>query len=305
MSADAARPILVSGATGLVGGRLVAALGERGERIRALSRRGGGGGPARVDPRVWDGVTAPREALAGARAVVHLSGEPIFGGLPTAVRRARMRASRIDSTRELARAIDSLPDALRPAVFVCASAVGFYGSRGEEVLAETATRGNGFLADLCVDWEAPVRAVASARSVSLRIGIVLAREGGALPMMARPFRFGVGGRLGDGRQWVPWIHIDDLVSLILTALDDDRYSGPINAVAPNPVRNAELTAAIAEVLRRPALLPVPAFAIRGVLGALSGELLDSKRVVPERAAKLGFAYAHPEIESALERELGH
>ena len=172
-------------------------------------------------------------------------------------------------------AIGALPAPQRPRVLVSASAVGYYGSRGDEILDEDAAPGQGFLAEVCRAWEAEALAAArhGVRCVVLRIGIVLAREGGALPRMALPFRAGLGGRLGDGRQWFPWIHADDVVSLIRAALRDDAYTGPVNAVAPEPVRNAELTRALARVLHRPALFAVPAFALRAALGELSGELL--------------------------------
>jgi uncharacterized protein len=300
------RTVLVTGATGLVGSRLVRALlAERGA-VRAVTRS-----PARarlprgVEAVGWDGVRVPATRLAGARGVVHLAGEPVFGGLPTPARRERIRASRIDSTRALVAALAEVPADRRPAVLVCASAVGYYGARGEERLDESAAPGEGFLSEVCVAWEEAARAAADhgVRVVSLRIGIVLAAEGGALAPMARAFRFGVGGRLGDGRQWFPWIHVDDLVAMIRTALADDRWTGPVNAVAPNPVRNAELTRALAQAVRRPALLPVPAFALRLLLGELSDELLGSRRVVPRRAAEWGFSFAVPTLDGALEAEL--
>lgn len=306
MTADGG--VLVTGATGLVGSRLVAALLARETPVRVLSRDPAAAALA-LDPRIavigWGGVVPPSEAVAGCTAVVHLAGEPVFGGLPTAARRQRIRSSRVDSTRALVQAIGDLPAANRPRSFVCASAVGFYGDRGDERLDEDATAGEGFLADVCRDWEAAAIEATGfgVRVVRLRIGIVLAREGGALPQLALPFRFGAGGRVGSGRQWVPWIHIDDLVALGLAALDDDAFDGPVNAVAPEPVRNAELTRMLGRVLHRPSLLPLPAFALRGALGELAGELLGSRRVVPERALAHGFAFAHADLEAALAREL--
>jgi hypothetical protein len=298
--------VLVTGASGLVGGRLVPSLLEDGRRVLAATRS-----PerARFGPGVeavgWDGVSLPADLLGRCDALVHLAGEPLFGGPFNAARRRRVRDSRVDSTRALAAALAALPADERPAVWLCASAVGFYGSRGDESLSEQAGPGRGFLAELCGDWEAATRPAAEAgvRVVNLRIGIALAREGGALALMRRPFALGLGGRLGDGQQWVPWIQLDDLVALLRFALDEESLSGPLNAVGPAPVRNAALTTALSRVLRRPALIPVPGFAIRLALGELADELLGSKRVLPERALAAGFRFAHPELEEALAAEL--
>jgi len=300
-------PILVSGATGLVGRRLVTALLRDDTAVRALSRDPSGRGlDARVEIHAWNGRDAPRDALAGARAVVHLAGEPVFAGLLTAARRHRIRDSRVASTRSIAEEIAELPPAERPDTLICASAVGVYGSRGDDVLDETSAPGEGFLADICAEWEAAAGEAAAlgVRTVSLRIGIVLAREGGALPSMALPFRLGLGARLGDGDQWFPWIHADDLVALVRTALEDERYRGPINAVAPEPVTNAELTRALGRVLRRPLPVFVPAFVLRLALGDLSAELLGSRRVVPGAALEAGFAFGYTAIDAALRAELG-
>jgi hypothetical protein len=301
-----AGPVLVSGASGLVGAALVAALRARGERVRALTRdltR------IRPDPGVeavrWNGLDVPEAALAGARAVVHLAGEPIFGGVPSAARRERMLASRVSSTKRLVAALGRIGAAERPQVLVCASAVGFYGDRGEELLDETAPPGTGFLADLCVAWETEAaRAEAlGLRRVSLRFGPVLSRRGGALALLAPIFRLGLGGRLGSGRQWMPWLHLDDAVGLALCALRDAGLAGPLNAVAPEALRNADFTRQLARAVRRPALLPVPALAVRLALGELAGELLGSRRLLPARAEAAGYAFAHPELAGALAREL--
>ncbi|HEY5657806.1 MAG TPA: TIGR01777 family oxidoreductase [Myxococcota bacterium] len=299
--------MLVTGATGLVGRRLVAALLRDGAAVRALSRNPDRSGlDARVEALAWNGRKAPVDALAGAGAVVHLAGEPVFGGLLTPARRRRIRTSRIDSTRSIAAGLEALPPSDRPAVLVCASAVGYYGSRGDAVLDESAAPGSGFLAKVCVDWEAAAAEVASSgvRSVSLRTGIVFAREGGALPAMTLPFRFGLGGRIGDGRQWIPWIHVDDLVRLVQACLASEAYRGPLNAVAPEPVTNAQLTRALGRQLHRPTLLPVPAFALRLALGDLAVELLGSRRAVPRRALEAGFAFEYAAVDAALHAELG-
>jgi uncharacterized protein (TIGR01777 family) len=299
--------ILVSGASGLIGGRLLASLARDGVAVRALTRRPEAAPPLAAPHRWlrWDGRQFAEGAVAGAAGVVHLAGEPVFAGRLTPARRARILGSRVESTRSLVAAIGALAEPQRPRVLVSASAVGYYGSRGEQILGEDAGPGEGFLAEVCRAWEAEALAAArhGVRCVVLRIGIVLAREGGALPRMALPFRAGLGGRLGDGRQWLPWIHADDLVSLIRAALRDEGYTGAVNAVAPEPVRNAELTRALARVLHRPALFAVPAFALRAALGELSGELLDSRRCMPQRALARGFRFAHPGIDSALAAEL--
>jgi len=302
------RVFLVSGATGLVGRRLVGRLLRGGAVVRALTRDLRAASSV-LDPQVllirWDGAQVPVDAVNGTDAVVHLAGEPIFGGRLTATRRRRIRASRVDTTRTLVRAIGALREADRPEVLVCASAVGIYGDRGEQSLEEEAPPGQGFLAELCSAWEEEAQGAEAhgVRAVALRIGVVLAREGGALPLMARAFRLGLGGRLGSGRQWFPWIHADDLVELIRAATRDPGYRGPVNAAAPHPVRNRELAQRLASQLRRPALLPVPALALRAALGELAGELLGSRRVVPRAALDRGFAFRHESLESALAAEL--
>ena len=305
---NAPEAVLVTGATGLVGRRLVTRLLDNGVAVRALSRRPEPAAGA-IDPRAvamrWDGTRLPAQAVRGANAVVHLAGEPVFGGLPTRARKRRMRSSRIDTTRGLVETIGTVPDAERPGCLVCASAVGFYGEQGDDTLDESAVPGEGFLAELCRDWEAAAARAGEhgLRVVSLRMGIVLAREGGALPMLALPFRFGLGGRMASGRQWLPWIHIDDLVTMIHTALGNDAWPGPVNAVAPEPVRNADFTRALARVIRRPARIPVPAFALRTALGELAHEMLDSRRAVPNRALQWGFEFAYEHVETALAEAL--
>ena len=295
-------PVVVTGASGLVGGALVAKLRAAGRPLRLVSRTperlAAGAG---VEAVVWDGIALDPRALDAAAAVVHLAGEPIFGGLPTRARRERMWSSRIDSTKRIVEGIASLPPSRRPGAFVCASAVGFYGDRGEEELREDARPGEGFLADLCVAWEEEAQRAAElgVRTAQLRFGVVLSRAGGALPVLSRAFRLGLGGRIGSGRQWFSWIQLEDAVALALRALDDPDFAGAFNVVAPAPVRNADFTRAVASALHRPALLPAPAFAVRLALGDLAGELLGSRRVLPTRALALGHHFVHPELASAL------
>jgi hypothetical protein len=294
--------VVVTGASGLVGGALVAKLRAAGRPLRLVSRA-----PERltaaagVEAVGWDGLTLDPQALDGAAAVVHLAGEPIFGGLPTRARRERMWSSRIDSTKRIVEGIASLAPSRRPAAFVCASAVGFYGDRGEEELREDARPGEGFLADLCVAWEEEAERAAElgVRAARLRFGVVLSRAGGALPVLSRAFRLGLGGRIGSGRQWFSWIQLEDAVALALRAIDDPDFAGAFNVVAPAPVRNADFTRAVASALHRPALLPAPAIAVRLALGDLAGELLGSRRVLPARALALGHRFVHPDLPSAL------
>lgn len=296
--------ILVTGGTGLVGRALVPELVGRGAQVRLVSRSAG---PprGRVERVQWNGVDPGADAFRDLSAVVHLAGEPVFGGLPSKQRQRRIRDSRVDSTRAIVDRIEAQPADARPRSFVCASAVGYYGDRGEEVLAEGSAPGDGFLADVCREWEAEAARAESlgVRVVRLRIGVVLSDQGGALSLMKIPFSLGLGGRLGHGRQFFPWIHRDDLVATILWALDAD-YAGAVNAVAPDLVRNIELTRALGRVLSRPTILPVPAFAVRLGLGVFAGELLGSRRVRPGVLLDHDFKFRHGTLESALERELG-
>jgi len=302
-------PVLVSGATGLIGQRLLGALAREGAPVRALTRwpeRSGERLQSAAEVMGWDGLEFHPAHLEGTGAAVHLAGEPIFAIRMTASHRRRIKTSRVDSTRSLVRALEALPAPARPGVLVCASAVGFYGSRGDERLDEESDSGQGFLPEVCHQWEAAARDAerCGLRVVLLRLGVVLAREGGALPLMARPFRLGLGARLGNGRQWFPWIHADDAVGLVRAALRDPALRGPLNAVGPEPVRNEQLTRSLALALGRQAFLAVPAFALRLALGELSDELLGSRRVVPALALRRGFPFAYRTLRAALEAELG-
>jgi uncharacterized protein (TIGR01777 family) len=295
--------VFVTGASGLIGRALSAALLERGDEVTALTRQAGADLPRGALPVVGDPtVTGPwLEALGRADAVVHLSGEPVAGGRWTAERKARIASSRLDSTRLVAAAVA----AGGPTTLVQGSAVGFYGDRGDEQLDEAAAPGRGFLADLSVRWEeAAALAAARARVVLVRTGIVLARQGGALPQLARPFKLFAGGPLGDGKAWQPWIHLADQVGLLLLALDDPRASGPLNAVAPGAVQQAELARTLARVLHRPNLLPVPGVALRLAVGEMAEVLLASQRVLPARAEALGYRFRFATLGAALEDLLG-
>lgn len=291
---------LVTGATGFVGERLVARL----EKPVVLSRSADRARKALGDVEAydWDPTKAPApiEAFDGVDVVFHLAGEPVAEGRWSAAKKQRIRDSRVKGTRNL---IDGMASAAtRPRVFVSASAVGYYGSRGDEVLDEQASPASDFLAQVCVDWEAEARRAAELdlRVAQLRIGLVLGSDGGAMTRMLPVFKWGLGGRLGNGRQWMAWVHVDDVVGLLLFAATGDEVSGPLNAVAPNPVTNREFTRTLAHALHRPALIPAPAFGLRLALGEFSQVLLASQRVVPSAATAAGFEFQYPQLADALE-----
>lgn len=291
---------LVTGATGLVGRELVRRLGEAVVLTRDVAsgqRRLGAG----VRALSWQPETeaAPAAAFEGVDVVFHLAGEPVAEGRWTARKKASIRDSRVLGTRNLVAALHGLP--ALPRVLVCASAVGFYGSQGDRELREGAPRGEGFLADVTESWEAEARAAErlGIRVINARLGLVLAASGGALGRMLTPFRLGLGGTLGDGRQWMPWVHIDDVISLLLHTAHNERMRGPVNVVSPTPVTNAELTRALGQALGRPAILPVPRLALRAVFGELAEVLLHSQRVLPGVALETNYAFAYPTLEPAL------
>lgn len=294
--------VALSGASGLLGARLAPALLGEGYGVLPLVRRAPGAGEAAWDPLHG---TIDLDRLAGVTAAVHLAGESIAAGRWTEAVKRRIRESRTRGTRLLAESLARLEP--RPSVLVSASAIGIYGDRGDEVLTEESHLGADFLAATGREWEAATAPAAEAgiRVVRLRFGIVLAREGGALPRMAQPFLLGAGGPIGNGRQWMSWVAIEDAVAVVLAALADPAYSGAINAVAPEPVRNADFGKALGRVLHRPSLLPVPAFALRLLFGEMADvALLASQRVVPTRLAALGFRHRYPALEPALRHALG-
>ena len=291
---------LVTGATGLVGRSLLERLDEAVVLTRDVGRgqdRLGAG----VRAFAWqpDSEPAPAAAFDGVDVVFHLAGEPVAEGRWTAQKKARIRDSRVLGTRHLVSALQGL--SALPRVLVCASAVGFYGSQGDRELPESAPKGEGFLADVTESWEAEARAAErfGIRVITARLGVVLAARGGALGRMLTPFRLGLGGTLGDGRQWMPWVHIDDVVGLLLHAASDERLRGPVNVVSPTPVTNAEFTRALGRALGRPAILPVPRLALRAVFGELAEVLLHSQRVLPGAALETNYSFAYPALEPAL------
>ncbi len=290
--------IAVSGSGGLIGSALVPSLAGGGHRVSRLVR---GLAPG-ADAIRWDPARGVRDAalLEALDGVVHLAGENIAAGRWTPRRKAEIRRSRVEGTRRLCEALARLVK--RPKVLVSTSAIGYYGDRGDQVLQEDSPAGNDFLAGVCREWEAATEPATGAgiRVVHLRFGVVLSPAGGALRKMLTPFRMGVGGRIGSGRQFMSWIALDDVVGAIQHALATEALAGVVNAVAPSPVTNAEFTRVLAHVLRRPALFPVPAFGLRLAFGEMADALLlSSQRVVPARLQASGFTFRFPELEGAL------
>lgn len=300
--------ILLTGSSGLVGSALAQFLQQGGYEVIGVSRRSGAGIPTVI----WDlNNQNPSDAsllLDGQPldAVVHLAGESIADGRWSEARKQQLVRSRVDATHNLISGLQKL--GLAPRVFVSASGVGLYGDRGSEILTEESAPGGGFLGELAQAWEAAARAsetAFSARSVQLRMGAVLTPRGGALAKMLLPFKCGVGGVLGTGQQWMSWVALDDVLYAITYALETQSLSGAVNLVSPHPVTNAEFTRVLAQVLKRPAVLPVPAFALRLGLGALADELLlNSQRAVPKALLASGFEFRHADLSSALSFMLG-
>ena len=293
--------LLVSGSSGLVGSRLCRQLVAAGHSVRRLVRAGiPNDNTAGVV--VWDPTTNKLDsaALSGTEAVVHLAGENIASGRWTAAQKARIRDSRVQGTALLAHALVAMSQP--PQTLVCASAIGFYGHRADEWMTETSSPGQGFLPDVCRDWEraTEVAREAGIRVVNLRIGVVLSRDGGALKKMLLPFRLGLGGVVGGGRQWMSWISIDDVVGVIEHCLHDRSLNGPVNAVSPHPVTNREFTKTLGRVLRRPTFFSMPAVAARLAFGQMADELLlSSTRVSPTRLIDTGFPFQFGKLEPAL------
>lgn len=286
--------VVVTGASGLVGSALIDELRKRSTTITAVSRDPGSQPQAAGITWIgWDGLT---DAVAGAAGVVHLAGAGIVDKRWSASRKAELRSSRVERTRQVVEAINESGE--KPAALVTASAIGYYGDTGERVVTENTAPGNDFLARLCQDWEGAA-ADAEVRTVNLRFGIVLSTAGGALARLLLPFRFGLGGPIGRGRHFWSWLHIDDAVGLIMHALSTPDLSGPVNATAPSPARNAEFSRALGAALGRPALMPVPPPALQLLLGEASTVLTASQRVMPDRALAAGYQFEHSELEPAL------
>lgn len=300
---------VVTGATGFVGRRLLeyldrpTVLTRNPEKARDSLEKSLGIASSLIAIHPWNAEKepAPPAAFEGADVVFHLAGEPVAEGRWTAEKKRRIRASRELGTRNLVATLAEL--AVKPKVLISASAVGFYGDAGDAILDENAPRGNDFLAEICEAWKRESRTAEQAgiRVVNPRIGIVLGRNGGALAKMLSPFYLGAGSPLGSGRQWMPWIHLDDLIGLMLFAADNEQLHGPVNATAPNPVTNRDFTKALGRAVRRPTILPpVPAFVLRLMFGELADVLLGSQRAVPKALEQAGYPFQFPELQPALE-----
>ncbi len=296
--------ILVTGASGLVGSRLLPELKSLGHEVIGLTREKS---HARGDLAFWDpqGGFIDSGALAGCDAAVNLAGESIAAGRWNSKRKRAIRESRIDATTTIVQALATLEP--RPQVLVNASAVGYYGSRGHEILNESSASGSGdFLSGVCRDWEAATEPASRAgiRVVMTRFGVILSGRGGALTKMLTPFKLGLGGKIGSGQQYMSWIAIDDVVGAIVHCLQTETLAGPVNVVAPQPVTNAEFTKTLGQVLSRPTVFPMPAFAAKLVFGEMGQELLlGGQRVQPARVLESGYVFKYPELETALRHVL--
>jgi uncharacterized protein (TIGR01777 family) len=295
--------VAVVGASGLVGSALVPFLSSGGHEVRRIGRRQAAGSP---DVFGWDYRKGHIQAgaLDGVDTVVHLAGENI-GSRWTAAKKKAIRSSRVDATRFLCEQLAAMERP--PATLVCASAVGYYGDRGEEVLTEGSARGTGMLAELCEEWEEAAEAARARgiRVVHIRFGIVLSPRGGPLARMLAPFQLGLGGNLGTGQQYTSWIAIDDAVGVLHRAIMDESMQGPVNAVSPQPLTNAAFTKTLGRVLGRPTIVPAPAFALRGLFGQMADDvLLASTRAMPEKLQQNGYTFQQPDLEGALRHLLG-
>ena len=288
----------LTGATGFLGRKVVARLLDAGHEVHALGRRRPS--DTRAEYFWWDTTKEPMDvSIAGTDVVIHLAGEPVAQRWNDEVKR-KIRDSRVLGTRNLVSAIAKVKNP--PRVLVSASATGYYGDRGEEILTEQSAPGQGFLSEVCIEWE---REALQAENLGLRValirtGLVLGPDGGALEQMLPPFRLGLGGKLGDGKQWMSWIHVDDQVSLLLHAAERDNAAGPLNGVAPEPVRNEEFTKTLGQALGRPTILPAPKFGLRLMFGEMADVVTTSQRVIPEATAASGFRWKYTDLGAALE-----
>jgi uncharacterized protein (TIGR01777 family) len=300
--------VFVTGGTGLLGSRLVRALSLRGDTVTALTRR-----PEAARERLGHGATIVEgdpmrtgtwmDAVAECDAGIHLAGENIFARRWNAAFKELLHASRVQSTNNVVQALARAPCTAdgRPKALVNASAIGYYGPRGDEELDESSPAGDDFLARLCVEWEHAAKQADShgVRVAIVRVGVVLDKEGGALAQMLRPFKLGVGGRTGSGNQWISWIHHSDMIGILLLALDNSAAGGPINATAPHPLPNRDFAKALGRALHRPAVLPTPALALRVILGGVAQLVTTGQRVLPRQALALGYTFRFPTIDAAL------
>ena len=292
--------ITLTGASGFIGAALIARLKAEGHKLHMLGRS------APKDSSIafsqWDAMSSqmpPALSIAGADAIIHLAGEPVAQRWTDEVKR-RIRDSRVNGTRRLVDAIEAL-EGRRPKLLIGASAIGYYGDRGEELVTEASRPGKGFLSQVCVEWEAAEQSAANygLRVVCLRAGIVLGEGGGALAQMLPFFRMGTGGRIASGEQWMSWIHLEDIVGLVMLALTAETVTGPLNGTAPNPVTNADFTRVLGEVIHRPAVFPIPEFGLRLLYGEMAQVLVDGQRVMPDVAAQAGYQFRYPELRGAL------
>jgi len=293
--------VAVTGSSGLIGSSLVSFLSEKNVTVSKILRENPEDNEISWKPEGGDWDTAFADGIDG---IVHLAGENIASGRWTRVKKEKIRNSRIEGTKRLCEHILKLPDP--PSVFVCASAIGFYGDRGMEFLNESSSRGNGFLPDVCLGWEEATESVSKAgiRVVNVRFGVVLSKEGGALAKMLTPFKMGMGGKIGSGTQYMSWVAIDDVSGAIYHALITDSLKGPVNVTAPNPVTNKEFTNTLGKVLNRPTVMPMPAFMARLAFGEMANDLLlASTKVAPKRLSDSGYEFQYPELENALKHIL--
>jgi len=295
--------IVIAGGTGFVGSALCKTLTVRGDGVTVMTRRPAGkpdGGNLRYvrwDQENW------QEAVSGADAVINLAGEPIVGRRWSQRQKVRLWDSRVGTTHQLIQAMARSPK--KAGVLINASAIGYYGPSGDQALTEEGAPGEGFLSDLCRAWETEAKRAEAlgTRVVCIRIGLVLGKEGGALAKMLPPFRLGLGGPMGSGRQWVSWVDRNDLIGILLFALDHSKISGPVNATAPEPVRMREFASTLGKVLNRPAFIPAPGFVLQAVLGEMAAVLLDGQKVLPQAAQRHGYQFMQPSLKQSLTRIL--